>query len=399
MSLARGILAKVTAWPETVFATLPSLTGVMTGSIATTVLTVTAVTSGLLAAGQVISGGTTLAGTYIISQLTGAAGGIGTYAVSISQTVTSTTITGVLAGENLYYTSFKPSPSLNQLIDQTMSGGFRGQLMPIIGNVDISGDIVVNLAPESCAKYLANLIGTPVITNLGANQNQLVFNAAGGLPIAMGLELNYASQIATPGQFLRMYGCRIVKGAMALKSEGFVQLTLSIKGSKFDWSQTTAVSTTPVDFGNSAFAMSQCSLKEGGSVIGTVQEFNLSWDNDLDDSLYTIGGGGTRAYLTEGMVKLTGNIKALFTDMTLLNKAIGNTDTSLETIWTKGTGLGTAGNDSLDLLLPHLTYKLQAPGIEGPKGLVAMLNFTGFRVGGAEQAASATLKTPRAYAA
>jgi hypothetical protein len=398
MSLARGILAKAIMWPETVFATLPSLTGVVTGSIATTVLTVTVLTSGFLAAGQTITGTGVTAGTYIVGQLTGAAGGVGTYAVSISQTAASTSITGTLAGENMYYTSFKPSPALNQIIDQTMSGGFRGQLMPIIGNTDIAGQIIVNMSPQAAVKYLANLIGQPTVTNLGVGQNQFLFNTAGGLPVGFGMELNFGPQISTPGQFLRMLGCRIVKGAWAMKSEGFVQFTFDVKGSKFDWSAVTTVSTTPQDFGHAAFSMATCSLKEGGSVIATVQEFNGSWDNDLDDSLYTIGGGGTRAYLTEGMVKITGSIKALFTDMSLLNKAINNTDTSLETIFTNGTGVGTAGNESLDMLFPHLTYKLQAPTIDGPKGLVAMLNFTGFRAGATEQAASFTLKAARANA-
>jgi Protein of unknown function (DUF3383) len=79
--------------------TLTALPGAtVTGSIATTVLTVTAVASGVLAAGQTISGGTITAGTTIVAQLTstaagGALGNTGTYTVSASQTVASTTVT------------------------------------------------------------------------------------------------------------------------------------------------------------------------------------------------------------------------------------------------------------------------------------------------------------------
>ena len=64
---------------------------VVTGSIATTTLTVTAVTSGTLDIGQVISGTGVSAGTRIVAFGTGS-GGAGTYTVDISQTVTSTTI-------------------------------------------------------------------------------------------------------------------------------------------------------------------------------------------------------------------------------------------------------------------------------------------------------------------
>jgi len=61
---------------------------VVTGSIAAAVMTVTAVTSGVIVAGGTVSGAGVLDGTRIISQLTGTPGGIGTYSVTLSQTVT-----------------------------------------------------------------------------------------------------------------------------------------------------------------------------------------------------------------------------------------------------------------------------------------------------------------------
>ena len=66
---------------------------VFTGSISTTTLTVTAITSGHVKPGMEISGTGITAGTYITG--VGAGGGTGTYTVSVSQTVASTTITGV----------------------------------------------------------------------------------------------------------------------------------------------------------------------------------------------------------------------------------------------------------------------------------------------------------------
>jgi hypothetical protein len=65
----------------------------VTGSIAGQVLTVTAVGSGVLAAGQTISGTGVDTGTTILAQLSGTAGGAGTYTVSVSQTAASTAIT------------------------------------------------------------------------------------------------------------------------------------------------------------------------------------------------------------------------------------------------------------------------------------------------------------------
>lgn len=65
---------------------------VVTGSISAGTLTVTAVTSGSLAVGQIITGTNVIAGTRITALGTGT-GGTGTYSVSQSQTVASTTIT------------------------------------------------------------------------------------------------------------------------------------------------------------------------------------------------------------------------------------------------------------------------------------------------------------------
>lgn len=68
--------------------------GVVTGAIATTTLTVSAVTSGSLAVGDIISGTGVTVGTTITALGTGT-GGVGTYTVSVSQTVASTAITAV----------------------------------------------------------------------------------------------------------------------------------------------------------------------------------------------------------------------------------------------------------------------------------------------------------------
>jgi hypothetical protein len=69
------------------------LAGTITGSIATTVLTVTVASGITLAPGQTLVGGTISAGTTILAQLTGAAGGTGTYTVNNSQTQASISIT------------------------------------------------------------------------------------------------------------------------------------------------------------------------------------------------------------------------------------------------------------------------------------------------------------------
>jgi hypothetical protein len=85
---------------------LGSHTAVFTGTIddgtppgAGTVLTVSAVTSGTIYLGMTLTGGAITAGTKVVSQTSGTAGGVGAYVVSISQERTSLTITGTVQSE------------------------------------------------------------------------------------------------------------------------------------------------------------------------------------------------------------------------------------------------------------------------------------------------------------
>jgi len=89
-----------------------SRTASFTASIVTTTLTVSAISAGAIFPSMQISGTGVTAGTRIVAQLTGTAGGTGTYTVSTSQTVTSTAMTGdlpskvVVAQDGLYNAQF-----------------------------------------------------------------------------------------------------------------------------------------------------------------------------------------------------------------------------------------------------------------------------------------------------
>lgn len=80
------------AHPPSAITTVKGAGAVVTGAIAGTTMTVSAVVSGTLAVGQVIAGSGVTAATTITALGTGT-GGTGTYTVSTTQTVASTSIT------------------------------------------------------------------------------------------------------------------------------------------------------------------------------------------------------------------------------------------------------------------------------------------------------------------
>jgi hypothetical protein len=88
-------------WPGTPAATAPAQPTItfvgFTASISGSTMTVTAISSGTLAVGQLISGTGVSQYTIITAQLTGTAGSTGTYTVSIGQTVSSTSMSATLS--------------------------------------------------------------------------------------------------------------------------------------------------------------------------------------------------------------------------------------------------------------------------------------------------------------
>ena len=92
-----------------------------TASVASTTMTVTAISSGSLAAGMVLVSGALLPGTSIVAQLTGSAGSTGTYQLNQAQTVGSTAgILGHLATDGSETVTAAQVPTLSSLAVATV---------------------------------------------------------------------------------------------------------------------------------------------------------------------------------------------------------------------------------------------------------------------------------------
>jgi hypothetical protein len=111
-----------TTGPSSTGSTIAASTFSVTGSIANDVLTVTAVSSGTIVAGATISGTGIASGTKVLSQISGAAGGVGTYRVSIpDQTVASTTVSGTYGTLTIGTLTTTPTFAVGQQLNATGS--------------------------------------------------------------------------------------------------------------------------------------------------------------------------------------------------------------------------------------------------------------------------------------
>lgn len=154
----------------------------VTGSIAGDVLTVTAVGSGTVVAGGTISGTNVATGTQIVSQLSGTAGGIGTYRVSIpEQTVASTTVSGTYGtltvgtatgtfavGQQISGTSVVAGTQITQLL--TGAGGTGSTFA--VNNNTVVGSTTISAQQYFETKFFARSSGlTGEIVKISATSN------------------------------------------------------------------------------------------------------------------------------------------------------------------------------------------------------------------------------------
>ena len=105
--------------------------------------------------------------------------------------------------------------------------------------------------------------------------------------------------------------------------------------------------------------------------LAIVTEASLTADFGLDGNTYTIGGNGCRTDLPEGILQVSGSIKAFFGDTVLLNKAVNNTKSSLKFKFTSGT-------HSLQFFMEEVIFQQTSPGIESEKGIYINLPFKAF---------------------
>ena len=155
-----------------------------TASISGTTMTVTAVGSGTVDVGEVIGGTGVTAGTSVLAQLTGTPGSTGTYTVSASQTVASTTIT--VRGVDFYnipstarrITVMFNSVSLSgtsflQIQLGTSSGveatGYSSSMSYITNTAAVTSNATTGFLASTVALASQNSSGAYILTTLGSN--------------------------------------------------------------------------------------------------------------------------------------------------------------------------------------------------------------------------------------
>ena len=132
------------------------------------------------------------------------------------------------------------------------------------------------------------------------------------------------------GEYFLTNGCKVSKFATTFElNNQDVIATIDIMGAR-ETPAAASFLTAPITNPMTKLGALQAVIKDGGTQVADVTKVELTIDNGLDGSIYTLGAGGYRGSLPEGMLAITGTVTAMFDSMTLLNKAINGTTSSLE---------------------------------------------------------------------
>jgi hypothetical protein len=254
--------------------------------------------------------------------------------------------------------------SAQNLIESSVINGRRDPVMPARGNIDVGGSIEIPVDEIGIGYWLKLFFGAPTTTGT-ADPYTHVFKIGESQPSAV-LEQGF-SDISV---FELFNGVKVSKFSISFGGDGELTAKIDVIGGK-ETIGATSVDATPTTITITKLGNFQAALKEGGTSIATVLSVDLNFDFGLDGDTYCLGGGGFRTSIEEGIVQISGTLKAFFENTTLLNKAINGTESSLEITLTNGT-------HSLAFKLPELIFERNSPGIDGPKGVNVELPYKAY---------------------
>jgi hypothetical protein len=323
-------------------------------------------------------------------------------ATSATTRLTGTTISGVeilgtnvltptgtgslawaIAGTTLQWTA--PSGTAGSAINVSAGGYFT--LPGSAANTELYVRVTSGATPGGNVTDAA-------ITVYNAFEYRFVVGA--DLPVGMILERDRGTKIGGSSRYHRRTGTRINSGSFTLGASGIAEADFSLTGADFSDSAT-ALDGTLDDFGHSGF-----SNLEGTVVVnraaagGTYQQFAANWNNNLDTSGRTIGGGGVLGHLEAGLVEVSGSLQALFDSAQLLTWAAADTPVALQHQLRKGHGGGTVGNEYFCIDIPRALLSEDTEQVNGPQGTTLTANWQAYRTAGVELDASIIVRTARA---
>lgn len=243
---------------------------------------------------------------------------------------------------------------------------------PIGGRWSVAGQVTVLLDSIALWYWMKAAFNTITTTGSGtyAHEFKMTGITARG---SLSIEHQYLD-LATPQYFLYT-GCKIAGFSFAQGDEGEHLVVFDIVGCK---ETTGAVSfdASPTSVSYYALDETHSSITEGGSPLANSEKVDVSVAFNQDVK-YAIGGLGFPTRIKDGKMSVTGNISAMFDDMTLYTKAVNSTESAIVQTF------NAAADRGVVFSYPEIEYTPNSPEISGPQGIAVNLPWQGFYDDGA----------------
>lgn len=253
---------------------------------------------------------------------------------------------------------------------------------PFQGRATVEGPFVVPMDHEASGYWLRMLCGPPTLTTSygHADLARHLFKV-NSVTDSYVLEKGHIDGAA----YLKVNGCKMASMQFRQGGEGGVMATANVVGKKETASGATMSDvTTTVTY--TQFDQIDGGLKEGGSIISTVQELEFTVNRNLQMDGYFVKSGDCeyRQNLLNGPVNVTGRMTMMFENWSYYLYAANGTARELEVKWQ-------TGSMYLQIDISELVYERSVAPVETPNGLFLALPFQAYLDAGSKSIFQADL--------
>lgn len=254
--------------------------------------------------------------------------------------------------------------------------GTRNPVAPFRGNRSVGGAIVIPADSLAMPYWLKAMFGASTPTGTGPYVHE--FKIGNTIP---SFSLEYGFTDLGTAKYQRFLGCKAESFSMTFGGDGELTGTLNVIGASGSL-EASAFDAAPTTISLARVHNFQAAITEGGSTLSNATELSINLSFGLDPSMYVIGSSGVRGTLPEGVMAISGNLKTLFEDDTLLTKANAATESSLKITITD------SASSILEFEFQEVEYARKSPDIPGPQGLLVDLDFQAYYTDGSEASAA-----------
>jgi len=285
-------------------------------------------------------------------------------------------------GQKLFFTTESLKANRQTFDSQTITGD-RERMKPVRGNVNVSGQIALEVSPENMLLMLYYAIGTWTTTGTAAPYTH-TFTTGSKLP-SFQAEVNFGADAPTGQQYHLFTGLKVNTFSLQVPNNGNITASFDCIGQNSLMSDT-GIDAHPATTAFNRFSSFEANIYLDGATTpsGIVESFSINVANELDESIYPIRSDGLRAELPKGFQTVTGQFTAFFQSVTGigtagLGKAKSGESVTLKLELRRGDGTGSAGNEKVTFDIFNTLLEETSPEVTGPAGVKLQMSFKAYK--------------------